>query len=248
MARIQLSYFSDALQKSTSAVLFVPESIEPPYHVLFQLHGLSDNETAWSRRTSLERYVERLPVIVVMPDGGRGFYCDAEQGYAFGRAIGEELPQLIERWFPTRPGWAIGGLSMGGYGSFRLALTYPERFVSAVSHSGALAFGHFPLEADEDFAVEFRRVIGADPVGGPNDLLHLAGQAKPRPRLRFDCGLDDFLLPANRLFHSHLTEIRYDHEYAEFPGDHEWGYWDEHVREALSFHWPSASSPRSESI
>ena len=26
------------------------------------------------------------------------------------------------------------------------------------------------------------------------------------------------------------------HEYREFPGAHDWDYWDEHVRDALAFH------------
>jgi S-formylglutathione hydrolase FrmB len=27
------------------------------------------------------------------------------------------------------------------------------------------------------------------------------------------------------------------HEYAEYPGEHERGYWNEHIQEAISFHW-----------
>lgn len=235
MARMSVTYFSQALQKMTSAVMFVPEGVEGPYAVLVQLHGLSDNETAWSRRTSLERYTDGLPLITVMPDGGRSFYCDAEQGFAYGKAIGEELPELVERWFPTRPGWAIGGLSMGGYGAVRLALTYPERFVSCVSHSGALAFAAFDMN-DDEFGTEFERVVGPHPGGGRNDLSALARGVKSRPKIRFDCGTEDFLLQSNRWFDEQLTEIGYEHEYEEFPGDHEWGYWDLHVREALEFH------------
>ena len=26
------------------------------------------------------------------------------------------------------------------------------------------------------------------------------------------------------------------HEYEEFPGGHDWGYWDLHVRQAIAFH------------
>jgi S-formylglutathione hydrolase FrmB len=235
MAFLDLNYFSQALQKMQRAKLIIPEGVNPPYHVLIQLHGLSDDESAWTRRTSIERYVDGLPLLVAMPDGGRGFYCDALQGYAYGTAIGMELPKLLDRWFDLKPGWAIGGLSMGGYGCFRLALSHPERFVSAASHSGALHFGHYPPRED-DFGREFQRVTGDDPAGGPNDLYSLSKSVNPRPKLKFDCGVDDFLIDANRDFHTHLEEIGYEHEYAEFPGDHNWAYWDEHFQEALAFH------------
>lgn len=203
------------------------------------LHGLSDDETIWSRRTSIERYVENLPLIVVMPDGARSFYCDAVDGFKYGTAIGSELPRLIESWFPTKPGWAIGGLSMGGYGALRLGLTYRERFTSINSHSGALAFGHSD-GGQGDFGHEFRRVLGTSFAGGPNDLYTLAEAAKkdsrPAPKIRIDCGKDDFLIQSNRDYHEHLQKISYDHEYAEFPGEHTWSYWDTHIQEALSFH------------
>ena len=26
------------------------------------------------------------------------------------------------------------------------------------------------------------------------------------------------------------------HEYQEFPGGHNWAYWDDHVRQAIAFH------------
>ena len=56
------------------------------------------------------------------------------------------------------------------------------------------------------------------------------------PKLRIDCGADDFLIEHNREFHAHLNKLKVPHEYAEFPGAHTWDYWDLHIREALAFH------------
>ena len=56
------------------------------------------------------------------------------------------------------------------------------------------------------------------------------------PALRIDCGTEDFLIQSNRDFHAHLEKEGIKHEYQEFPGAHEWGYWDKHVQEALAFH------------
>lgn len=242
MAFCELRYFSPALQKQTAANVILPdrEAGPGPYPVLYLLHGLSDDHTIWHRRTSIERYVAGLPLIVAMPDGGRGFYADAVQGFAYETAIAGDLVQLIDGAFKTRPvreGRAVAGLSMGGYGALRYALRRPDLFCAAVSHSGALLFGHRALPGPESGNPEFARILGESPVGGPNDLCAVAAAlpSEQRPALRIDCGVDDFLLEDNRAFHAHLDEIGYPHEYAEFPGSHEWGYWDTHVQEAVRF-------------
>lgn len=231
MPLARLQYFSQALGKQTAVTLILPEaSIQPPYTPWLLLHGLSDDETIWTRRTSLERYVDGLPVVVVMPDGGRGFYVDSEQGFAYFTALADELPTMLERYLPLRKEWAVGGLSMGGYGALRFALGRPDRFRSAHSHSGALGFGHNPRYRE---TAEFDRLLGE---GDANGLYGLAKSASPKPAIRIDCGVDDFLLEDNRAFTAHLKEIGYAHEYEEFPGAHDWGYWDEHVQEQIVFH------------
>jgi len=231
-------YRSEALQKNVQAEIVHPDSsLEGPFHVMFLLHGLSDDQSIWMRRTSIERYLDGVPLIVAMPDGGRGWYTDAREGYAYETAIGVELPSFIEKMFRTKLPWAVSGLSMGGYGALKLALKHPERFASAVSHSGAVGMGHWPPSRDDAFDSEVRRVFGADSQGGENDLFALASRLSGgAPALRFDCGTDDFLLESNRVFAAHLKELGVGHEYEEFPGGHDWGYWDEHVREGMEFH------------
>jgi S-formylglutathione hydrolase FrmB len=92
--------------------------------------------------------------------------------------------------------------------------------------------------ADETRAAEFARIFGDDPDKGENDVFNLAQGIDPDllPAIRFDCGTEDGLLEENRDFHAHLESIGVPHEYAEFPGGHEWGYWDLRVQEALAFH------------
>lgn len=241
MAWCDLHYWSPALQMQTAAYVLLPETDAPgPYPTLYLLHGLSDDHTIWLRRTSIERTVASAPLVIVMPNGGRGFYCDAQEGFAYDAALASDLVSLIDRTFPvraTRSGRAVAGLSMGGYGAVRMALAHPDRFCAAVSHSGALAIARERFTADDARAAEMRRIFGPEPAGGPNDLFALAEQVAPgdRPALRIDCGVDDFLIEHNRAFHAHLEAIGYPHEYAEYPGEHEWGYWDEHVREAIAF-------------
>ena len=207
------------------------------------LHGLSDDYSIWQRRTSIERYIADKPLIVVMPDGGRGFYVDAIQGYKYLQAIAYELPELLQHWFSIEGKWCTAGLSMGGYGAFRVALERPDLFVSAVSHSGATIIGRYyptsepdpDYERHESFIKEFLPIFGDVKPGGKDDLVALASKAKPLPGLRFDCGTEDFLLESNRTLHKEFTKLGIKHEYEEFPGDHNWEYWDEHIQEAIAF-------------
>ncbi|MHC5035626.1 MAG: alpha/beta hydrolase, partial [Planctomycetota bacterium] len=151
----------------------------------------------------------------------------------------EDVIGLVDRFFPTiadRDGRAIGGLSMGGYGSMKIGLKYPDRFCSVVSHSSVFDIGRSlrnPERADE-----LQLIFGEDPTQGDNDVFRLAEQLdrKLLPALRFDCGTDDTLLEHSRAFHAHLQGLGIPHEYEEFPGAHEWGYWDTHIQEALKFH------------
>ena len=230
----------NALHKMTSCMVILPENAGPgPFPVWYLLHGLSDNHTAWTRRTSLERYLGNLPLIVVMPDGGRGFYTDSatEPAGAFETFILRDLVGFVDRTFQTRAereGRVISGLSMGGFGAIKLASKHPEMFCAAASHSGAL---WRPSDLDNYRGSELQRVFGDDPAGGSDDIFTLAARlaGKKTPALRIDCGTEDYLLAPNRVFHAHLEKLGIAHEYEEFPGGHDWAYWDRRVQEAIAF-------------
>jgi len=254
VALAELRYAGKALRKMTGAMVILPErdNFKGPFPVFYLLHGLSDDYTMWTRMTRIEQYAADYPLIVVMPDGGRGFYTDAIEGDAYASAITDDLIGLVDRTFntdPRREARVIGGLSMGGYGAVRLALSRPDIFCSAVSHSGGVGAGSirfdsarpkegFDYLADQHFAGELRRIFGEHTAGGPNDLFVLAEQADRAllPALRLDCGTEDPLLRENRAFHRRLEDLGIAHEYAEYPGAHQWEYWDLHVQEALAFH------------
>ena len=237
MAFCQLHWFSEVLNKQTTTWVLLPDKLSGPFATYYLLHGLSDDHTIWLRRTRIEMYVAGKPLIVVMPDGERGFYTNHENGPRWAEHIGVELPGMIERTFPamtTRAGRCIGGLSMGGYGALRVGLGYPNRFASANSHSGAPLFGTKPQDMPERMLI-----VGSKPAGSDHDILELARKAKAArklPRLRIDCGSEDFLIEDNRSLHQSLDKMKIKHEYQEFPGNHNWDYWDQHVREAIAFH------------
>ena len=242
MAFATLNYFSRSLEKASSFNIVFPDdpNIPKPWSVFYLLHGLSDDHTIWMRRTSIERYVEGMPLVVVMPDGGRGWYSNAAEGYRYEDDLIKDVVGLVDRTFPVkaeRGGRCIGGLSMGGYGAIKVGIKHHEMFASANSHSGAVGIMHDP-ERVKGLGSEFSRIFGKTPTDGPEDPFSLVKVVDHGrlPAMRLDCGTSDFLLDQNRAFHKHLEDLHVKHEYEEFAGSHEWAYWDKHVQEAIAFH------------
>ncbi|MEI6913888.1 MAG: alpha/beta hydrolase family protein [Armatimonadota bacterium] len=232
---------SAALGKMTSALALVPEGKAGPFPVFYLLHGLSDDHTGWVRRTSIELYVREEPMIVVMPNGERSWYTNAQGNpmAQFEDYITRELIGFVDstlQTVSTRAGRAIGGLSMGGYGAVKLALKHPELFCAAASLSGALVING-AFVGDEARDKEMRLIFGEDMRGGEEDILAIAERAdrSTLPAIRIDCGTEDWLLESNRTTHARFEELHIPHEYEEYPGDHNWDYWDLHIQDALVF-------------
>src|SRR5437016_201468 len=118
IARIQ--FFGRSLEFHTSMTLILPDDGPGPFPVFYLLGGNSDDDSSWARRSSLERYLSGVPLIVAMPNGCRGWYTNAQNapGRNYQDHIMKDVIGLVERMFPTikqRNGRCIGGLSMGGY-------------------------------------------------------------------------------------------------------------------------------------
>jgi S-formylglutathione hydrolase FrmB len=260
MALVHCDFFSEVLGLCTSmcAILPQPAGLHAQPHerrqplrcpVLYLLHGLSDDHTTWLRRTSIERHVDGLGLAVIMPAVHRSFYTDMAIGYRYGTFVSEELPALAQAFFPlsaARDDTFVAGLSMGGYGAFKLALRHPERYAAAASLSGALDVA--ALAQDPNLSQEMR-LIFKDPAavaGTADDLFHLASEAgrsaRPRPRLYQCCGTEDLLYGQNVRFRRHAEALHLDLTYEEGPGAHDWGYWDQQIRRVLAW-LPLRSQP-----
>ncbi len=248
MATCEVHLGGGALGKQVSARVILPEGkdVRGPFPVFYLLHGLGDNYTTWTRRTSLERYLDGLPLIVVMPNGERGWYSDSKTHphEAFETFITQDLIGWVDSTFQTiakREGRVIAGLSMGGYGAFKLALKHPELFCASSSLSGAVEMHDEKAEwHDEILHREIIDIFGPNRIGGSEDIFALAneystGARAPLPALKMDCGTEDFLIDSNRHLHAHLQQLGIAHQYDEFPGYHNWDFWDEHIPQTIEF-------------
>ena len=77
MAHLIVDFYADALGVETRMHVLLPQRLTGRAKTLYLLHGMSDDEGTWMRRTAIDRYAEEKELAVVMPDGGLGWYTDA---------------------------------------------------------------------------------------------------------------------------------------------------------------------------
>jgi S-formylglutathione hydrolase FrmB len=220
-----------------------PDAWNEPPAILYLLHGLSDDHTIWSRRTSIERYAADYPLVVVMPDVYKSFYRNMVHGSNYWTFVSEELPMFVKRWFnvssdPKKT--FVAGLSMGGYGAMKLALDRPGQYAAAASLSGALDIAaHIDDEWDESRAATFDAIFGdlQSLPGSEHDLVAQLGKINEVPETKFHvcCGTEDYLYQNSINFRDKAVEAGLHLTYEEFDGDHEWGFWDTHIQRVLEW-------------
>ncbi|MGF9699823.1 alpha/beta hydrolase [Paenibacillus sp. MABNR03] len=252
MALIKCDFYSDALGLSTSMHVILPQQTHTQigmdnvsgkglHPTLYLLHGLSDDDSIWLRRTSIERYVANLGIAVVMPQVHRSFYTDMAEGGRYWTFISEELPALARSFFPLSPKREdnyVAGLSMGGYGAFKLALRKPEQYAAVASLSGALDIAaHMDRNASSALQqAELQRIFGPQVAGTENDLIHLLKESQgQRPLLYQCCGTEDFLYEDNQSFRQACAKTDFQLTYEEEPGGHDWAYWDTKIQNVLNW-------------
>ena len=250
MAFINCSFHSELLRKSVALNAVIPQklmgSAPQKYRTVFLFHGLSDDHTAWCRNTSIERYAKEYNIAVIMPDGGRSFYTDAANGFPYWSFISEELPEFAASMFPLsvkREDCFAAGLSMGGYGALKLGLKLQERFNAVAALSPVVDLEErFSSPDSAAWLPELKNIFVSpeEAKRSGNDLFTLAETAvkssAPLPRILSICGTEDFMIKDNRRFNAFMKELKYPdfHSY-EYPGSHNWSFWDKYIQTALAF-------------
>lgn len=241
MALIRVEYSSKALAMCTSFQVFLPDEGDlSETKVIYLLHGLTDNCTGWTRYSSCERYARERGVALVMPEVQRSFYLDGVYGLKYFTYVSQELPQVCRRMFglsADRDKNYIMGLSMGGYGALKCALTYPENYAGCGSFSGVTDLKAFmSRQAKAMHGWEFTALLGPEHIVGPeNDVPYLAKQAKNPPPIYLSCGEQDPHYPMNCVFDELLTQLGIDHRYDHREGNHSWAFWDQSIQDCMDY-------------
>lgn len=107
------------------------------YKVLWLLHGDCGDYSDWIRKSKIELYAAKYNLIVVMPSALNSDYVNWRtfaQGYYMEDYLIKELMPLVQTYFPASEKQEdnfIAGLAMGGNGTLKYAVDYPERFAAA---------------------------------------------------------------------------------------------------------------------
>lgn len=261
MALMHVNFFSRTLFENTDLYVVIP-TYDPSdlsqgrtsgrradgrkLPVLYLLHGIYGDASDWVRNTGIERYAQEADIAVVMPGARNSFYTDMSHGSRYYTYICQEVPQFAEELFPIssrREDKYIAGLSMGGYGAFKIAFANPDQFSKAASLSGALA-----IEPLYQMAVQQNMFPGdvkdvwesAEQIHHTeNDVLYSFSQLKeknvPAPKLFQACGTEDPLYQMNVGVRDALKAAGADLTWQEGPGAHEWDFWDQHIREVIKW-------------
>ncbi len=213
------------------------------YRVLWLLHGAFADGYTWLRYTSIEQYADDNDVAVVMPSFGNSFYADMAHGARWFTFLTQELPLMVRASFPIsaeRRDNYIGGLSMGGYGALKAALSYPEKYSACLSLSGALDAADMVRSESWQSSFSFDDIFGSTRAvsGTRNDLFYLASllgeQKKEFPAIYLAVGEDDPFLAANLSFSAHLKRLGAAHDIVSDAGAHDFAFWDPHLKQGMA--------------
>lgn len=267
MALLHVNFYSEILEMDTALDIVMPEKKQEigqagmaeeldteEYPVMWLLHGRSNDETMWQRKTSIERYAGPLGFIVIMPSASYSCYKNMMHGPQYYDYFTKELPKFCKRLLPKmsrqREKNYLAGLSMGGGGSMYIGLNNTEQY----GHICMLSTGGVPpLESlwrkpgpDGKIFVKTNVDIygeGDTDVlkGTEHDILKLirdtAEQAEHFPTVYHAMGDQDprmgVALAIKETFES-ISGNPFCYEFHHGPGAHEWNFWDTWIKEYMS--------------
>ena len=212
---------STVLGKEMPYSVYLPKDYfytDKSYPVLYLLNGADSNNNDWLNQGMVNPYASSLAadggkdMIVVCPngcpDGENVFYCDDFTPYNYKTYFFDEFVPFIEKAFRIKGGRenrAIGGLSMGGYGSLYYGAIHPEMFCYVYACSPLTYMDGIPNLYD---------LYGAA-IGGGQQM----------PGLTIEIGTGDFLFESAGYFEGFLNSMNFAHEYITRDGVHDWAFW-----------------------
>jgi len=218
--------------------LYLPPGYEKDkkqrYPVIYNLHGNGGNTEFHGLEDAQVLHEGILagkwpPMIMVFPNGGIStFYKDSHDGKLPIESIfiTELIPHIDQtlRTIASGSGRCIEGFSMGGRGSLRLAMKYPEMFCSLFCQAGNVPSLLESFDATADWTSIIGGYLGPDRANyEANDAFSLLEKnlklIRGKLRILIACGTKDGgHLPTIRKFHQHLVDNKVDHSYIELEG------------------------------
>lgn len=225
------------------------------YPIVYLLHGLSDDYTAWERRGAMKTVVDELigtgeacEMVIVMPNAGGPDIHNTWNGYfnmpgwRYEDFFYQEFLPAVELKYRAggdKGHRAVMGLSMGGGGSTVYAQRHPEMFSSCYAMSAWVDNGNdevWPLDSPKDCVYYVSMAVHEYSALDYLDHADEATLEALRTVAWFiDCGDDDFLLDMNVSLHQKMRDHKIKSELRVRNGVHNWEYWHFALRLSLPF-------------
>ncbi|HEY6252592.1 MAG TPA: alpha/beta hydrolase family protein [Candidatus Angelobacter sp.] len=239
-----VTFRSAALNRDMPYRIVLPTVI-PPGHKLptvYLLHGGGGSFHDWSNYSDVAQFAER-GLLLVMPEGGSSYYVNSatESQDRYEDYIVNDLIADVQSRFPAADGRsnrAIVGVSMGGFGAVKLALSHPDLFSFAAGISPAIDVPSRPYS--EKRASQWNRhsaIFG--PWGSQTRrdkdpfVLARSANAENTPYIYLSCGDQEGLLPSNKQFAALLDKRHFHYEFHSMNGGHDWNQWNAHMLEVF---------------
>lgn len=247
---VEDSLYSPTLDLHTSYRVMLPPGYDAStqrYPTLYMLHGVAGDSSEWQSIGIMEaadamiQRGEIEPLIIVLPNGGAHYWVNQASGARWADYVVDDVVRQIDSQYRTvasSTGRAIGGLSMGGEGALRIALTNPQVFSIAAAHSPS-------LRTDFDqFAPELYPIFGDADTWRTMTPLWLVVDTDTAYELKIavDVGEDDPWRPNVELFHQRMVDRGIAHRFEILPGEHAAEYWIENVGHYVQFYAESLSA------
>lgn len=243
---------SSVLDMRTNVNIVLPDNIleyDKKYKVVYLLHGLSDNCYSWYQNSQLSILSNDYNVAFVMPEVQRSFYINMEYGLNYFDYVSKELPQICQKLFnisDKREDNFVMGLSMGGYGALKCALTYPEKFCGCGAFSSACDLkGLLKYTKQEMFYKESIATLGNDLIRlKENNIFNIIKKCDKneiKPELFVTCGTEDFIYNMSVKLKRALEKTTIPFTYKEWQGAHEWYFWNKSLHLACKHFFEKAS-------
>lgn len=202
--------------------------------LLVFLHGRGGSEETFTGNEAVYEGLAKLGArapVVAFPDGGDHSYWHNRDGGRWDRYVMREvIPEVVRRFGIDSGKVAVGGISMGGFGAYNLALRHPRRFCAVGGHSAALWFESGETAPGAfDSAADFNRNDVVGEVRGNPDAF--AGM-----RVWNDYGDEDPFRAYNEGFVGYLRAGNADLSAHSWPGGHDNAYWNRHWAAYLRFY------------